>query len=169
MQKIIILIILSTLFSNCTILEKNEFKNPYYKKAKFCYDNWDLENAKLELEKIEIENIYVKRLDKNIQKRIKEKIKLEEIVEEIKNELNNNNFDKVNKYIKKGIVNNIKLKKIKENDFTNIKIYSGKIKFNDNKAKLLLLFNYLEETVYYEIGFELNNKDWNIYNIKERR
>ena len=170
MKKKIILLLLSIIFSNCSILEKkNEFDNPYYKKAIFFYDKWDIKNAILELENIKFINDDIKNLKKKLQKRKLQKQNLIEAITTIKEELKKNNFNKLSNLLKKNLANNIKIKKLKENDFSNLNIYSGKIKFNKNYATILILFNYLEESIYYEIEFEILKGKWKIKNIKERR
>jgi hypothetical protein len=83
--------------------------------------------------------------------------------------LKTNDFETLESYTDLTIINEIKLRELKKNDYSQFKVYFGKNKFYKKNADTLMLINYLEETVYIDLKFKLITEEWKIVSFKERR
>lgn len=134
------------------------------------YDNWELELAELELNQLELKEQEKNNLIEKLTIRKNNKTEFKKVLNEISVALKANDFNALEKYVALNIINEIKLRELKKNDYSKVKIYFGKDKFNKENAETLMLINYLEETLYIDLIFELiDNKKWKLVSFKERR
>lgn len=173
--KIIFIFMILFLLIGCSSIQiKREgfFENEKYIKIVAFYDNWELDEAEKELsnlEKSEPDNKDILRMKFLIAEKRKLKEDLYNLMEKIKESIKSNNIDELKKYTKKSFLNNKKLKELEKNDFTIFDIYSGNIKFKEEKAEGVSVFNYGDEMFYITLKFRLEKREWKIVDFFERR
>lgn len=164
-KNIIVILFCFLFFYGCTSVSIK--KNPKYQSFFSYYDKWELEKAELEI--FNIEDIKDKKnLTKKLENRKENKLKLNNLLVKLKTELESNNFTTFDKHLKKGFINDIKYKKLKEINFTDIKIFLSKPKFYRESSTVVVLAKYIDDTVYFEIIFELEKDKWYISSFNEK-
>jgi hypothetical protein len=173
LKKTIFLVIILLLSTACTKLSrKTDIGVDDQRLTTFYsyYDSWELEKAKIELDQLEIEEENRNVLMHKLTIRESNKTELKQVQKILGDALKANDFDVLEKYVALNIINEIKLRELKKNDYSKVKVYFGKNKFYRKKSESLMLVNYLEETLYIDLKFELiDNGKWELVSFKERR
>lgn len=88
----------------------------------------------------------------------------------IETNLKENNFDYIEKNIKRSLKNDYILSLIKKIDFTktNIFISDPRLREEDNKIYSIIAINYIDRTIYFDIFYGFYNNRLFITEIKER-
>jgi len=182
MLKRIILVSFILLMTACTSVDKVQstgtgatigaMNSSEIKKLDSYIYNWQLNEASTYLSSIEKtkgSNSSINKYKRLIAERKSDVRELNVIIEELKSAIKRNDFNTVKKYFVNSMSNNFKLNKLSEGDYSGINIYSGNPQMKGDKADLLVLLNYMEETIYVDLAFDLINSNWKVSNIKERR
>jgi hypothetical protein len=134
------------------------------------YSNWELNQAENELNQLEIEENEKIILTQKLKTREKNRAEFDVVLKKLAEALKANDFATLEEYVANNILNTIKLRELKKNDYSNVKIYFGKKKFYFEEADTLMLINYLEETTYINLKFELiESEDWQLISFEEKR
>ncbi|MGM0507968.1 MAG: hypothetical protein ACQERZ_02260 [Fusobacteriota bacterium] len=173
MKKNLLFIIIIFNLIGCSLLQvEKKYEDPRLKNFKDYYQNWQLNNAKKELDNLKknenIEDINIQQLYKDIELRSDQKSDLEELLEILKNAMKENDFETIEKNIDKNLINKIKMNQLKKHDLSNVNIFIGKIDFYKDKAKTIIIFNYIDQSVYYNFEFKINDGKWILEQYEER-
>jgi hypothetical protein len=173
LKKTIFLVVILLLATACTNVSKRSEiveENQALKAFNSYYENWELDQAKLELNQLEIEENEKINLTQKLQTRKENRAEFDMVLTRLANALKANDFATLEEYVAHNLLNDIKLRELKKNDYSKVKIYFGKKKFYFEEAETLMLINYLEETAYIDLKFELiDNKKWQLISFKEKR
>jgi hypothetical protein len=173
LKKTIFLVVILLLSTACTKLSKrseigvdNQRLTTFYS----YYNSWELEKARLELNQLGIEEKDENILMQKLTTRETNKAEFKQVQKIHRNALKANDFDVLEKYVALNIINEIKLRELKKNDYSKVKIYFAKNKFYRENAESLMLVNYFEETFYIDLKFELiDESKWKLVSFNERR
>jgi len=129
-----------------------------------------IDEAKEQLTKIELtlESEELANYETLISNRDLEVKDLEKLINILKVAFSKNQFFIIERYTEMGIKNKIKLRELKKLDLSQGNIYTGKPKFDGDKASVLAVINFYDESLYLDIYFEEKNGKWKIKNFSER-
>ncbi len=107
--------------------------------------------------------------EKLLAERIEEKKSLEDLIGRLKLDISKNDLTNLEANMDMGIRTRATINELKKIDFTRFKIYTSKVKYNEDKAQNIVALNLAEETFYFDIVYEYQKNKWKIVGFKERR
>ncbi len=93
---------------------------------------------------------------------------LEKLINVLKAAFSKNQFFIIERYTKMGIKNKTKLNELKKLDLSGGNVYTTDPKFNENRAEILALINFYDESLYLDIVFNFKDGQWKIIDFNER-
>lgn len=166
--KTILMIFSLLLFASCSNFDLRLGKSSSYIRTDDYIRVWQLKMAKDSLKVGRYKDGEQKQLKDKIAKREKQKAELTILLNDIKEAIYYGENYKFDSYMKKGIINNFRLSKIKKMNLTGLKVYYGKKKFYKNSMKTVMLLAFNEETFYMDVRFILTKEGWKIDKISEK-
>lgn len=167
---LVLILLLSTACSNTSGKSEISVTDVKFETFFSFYDIWNLEMAEQELNQLEIEETDKKILMQKLTKREADKEEFNEVLKKLSFAIKANDFNALEEYIAPNIINKVKLRELKKHDYSEVNIYFGKNKFRKKNVETIMLINYLEETLYVDLKFQLvNEKKWQLVSFKEKR
>jgi len=133
-------------------------------------NSWELDEAKILFSQMK-PTLSLKKTDEYktlISEREQGFKNLEKLIKILKIAFSKNQIFIIERYTDMGIKNKIKLNELKKLDLSKGHIYTNTPKFNKNKAEVLALINFFDESLYLDIVFNLKDGQWKIINFNER-
>jgi|ASRL01.1.fsa_nt_gi hypothetical protein len=133
-------------------------------------NNWELDEARVLFSQIK-PTLSLKKSDEYetlISEREQGYKNLEKLINILKIAFSKNQIFIIERYTDMGIKNKIKLNELKKLDLSKGHIYTNAPKFNKNKAEVLALINFFDESLYLDIVFNFKDGQWKIINFNER-
>ncbi len=174
--KITVLIILCMmlLFVGCTNMQINDNSQAISavdSQLLASYNAWDINQAEARLAQLESNRTISATQSAKIQAMLDQrgalKNALNPFVEAMKTHLSENDTSYLKAHVYPTLVNSMMVGQMSQYDLSQANFYYGKVTFNNQFCKFILIVNYANQSVYFEVTLIAANNQWWIYDVKE--
>lgn len=170
-KKFSVLLVL-VLFVSCSNIQTQNSYQDSNRDYQRLYENWklnELENQlKFDSQKYG-KNTTIVYYEKALNDRKRDRENLDELLTKIKNEFKENKKDTLENSLNMIIKGAFVKEELNKVDLSQMRVSYTKPTFYKNSAENIVAFRINEETIYFNIVYELKNGIWKIIEFKERR
>jgi len=135
------------------------------------YNSWNIQEAMVRLQVLEKNGDISSTQAENIQQILNQRESLKNefapFVDAMKLHLSENDVSYLKAHVYPTLANSMMVGQINQYDMSQASFYYGKVTYNNQFAKFILVVNYADQSEYLEVTLIAANNQWWIYDVKE--
>jgi len=135
------------------------------------YNAWNMTQAEARLVQLEDSHAISAAQGEAVQTMLDQRVSLKNalnpFVETLKSHLSENDSSYLKAHVYPTLVNSMMVGQMSQYDLSQANFYYGKVTFNNQFCKFILIVNYANQSVYFEVTLIAANNQWWIYDVKE--